>query len=121
MLADLATAKGISKLRWVTVRNEPNRPAMPKPLYLDLYRQLDRELKRLGVRSQIRIMGGDLLFNKQQEWFDFLATREMADLLDAYSIHVYWDYRSPAKIANRLTGVRGHRSACRRIAGSPST
>jgi hypothetical protein len=104
VLAGLASEH--DKLRWVTVRNEPNRPAMPKELYLDLYRQLDRELRRLGVRDQIRVMGGDLLFNKQQEWFDFLATREMAGLLDAYSIHVYWDYRSPAKIANRLTGVK---------------
>jgi hypothetical protein len=106
VLADLVTNQGIDKLGWVTVRNEPNRPAMPKPLYLDLYRQLHRELKRLGVRDRIRIMGGDLLIDKQQEWFDFLATREMAAVLDAYSIHVYWDYWNPKKIANRLQGVR---------------
>jgi hypothetical protein len=106
LLDDLVSNQGISKLRWVTVRNEPNRPAMPKDLYRDLYRELDRELTRRGVRAQLRLMGGDLLINKQQEWFDFLATKEMADLLDAWSIHVYWDFWNPRKLVNRLTDVR---------------
>ncbi len=106
VLDDLVTTQGISKLQWVTIRNEPNRPAMPKELYLALYQELDRELTRLGSRGQLRFMGGDLLINKQEEWFAFLATREMADLLDAWSIHVYWDYWNTRKLVTRLTDVR---------------
>jgi hypothetical protein len=106
VLDDLVTTQRISKLRWVTIRNEPNRPPMPKELYLKLYQELDRELTRLESRTRLRFMGGDLLINKQQEWFDFLATKEMADLLDAWSIHVYWDFWNPRKLVNRLTDVR---------------
>jgi hypothetical protein len=79
---------------------------MPKELYRDLYQELHRELTRRGVRSHLRLMGGDLLVNKQEEWFDFLATKPMADILDAYSIHVYWDYWNPRKLERRLLGVR---------------
>jgi hypothetical protein len=49
-------------------------------------------------------MGGDLLLPNQKAWFTFLAER-MADALDAYSIHVYWNFPTPMKIGTRLTGV----------------
>ena len=105
-LVHLVRQAGIDKLRWVTLRNEPNgRPPMDKDLYAQVYRDLDAELTRAGVRSQLRFMGGDLLLPSQREWFGFIAAH-LADLLDAYSIHVYWDYRSPGKIDERLQRVR---------------
>jgi hypothetical protein len=105
-LVRLVGQAGIDKLRWVTLRNEPNgRSPMDKRLYAQVYRDLDVELSRAGVRSQVRFMGGDLLLDNQDEWFEFIASH-MADLLDAYSIHVYWDHRSPSKIDERLLGVR---------------
>lgn len=106
-LTELLTQRGISKLKWVTLRNEPNseHAEMDKGLYARCYRQLHDELTRTGVRSQIGFMGGDLLRNKQREWFTFLAN-EIADLLDAYSIHVYWQHGEPQKIDNRLREVR---------------
>lgn len=108
-LVDLKTEHGISKLKWTTLRNEPNDPSapMPKPLYAACFTQLDEELERAGVRGQIGFVGGDLVLNEQQEWFTFLADNQaLRRVLDAYSIHVYWNYRDPEKIADRLNGVR---------------
>jgi hypothetical protein len=107
-LAELRTQHGISKLKWVTLRNEPNDPRapMPKQLYADCFGQLDDELTRAGVRGQIGFVGGDLLLNEQKAWFRFLADNQvLREVLDAYSIHVYWNYRNPEKIGDRLSGV----------------
>ena len=105
-LARLITQGGISKLKWVTLRNEPNNPSAPmnKPLYAKCYRDFDTELRRLEIRSHIGLMGGDLLLPNQKAWFNFIAG-QLADILDAYSIHVYWDFSAPKKIGTRLTGV----------------
>jgi hypothetical protein len=56
-------------------------------------------------------MGGDLVRApdvgppNQQAWFQYMATK-MSDLLDAYSIHVFWDYFDTQKLVDRLTEVR---------------
>lgn len=106
-LTELVTQRGLDRLKWVTLRNEPNSPAAPmkKELYAECYRELDRELRAAGLRPRLGFMGGDLLREKQREWFDFLAA-ELADLLDAYSVHIYWDYQHPEKIRERLREVR---------------
>lgn len=114
LLHDLITNRGITKLKWVTIRNEPNgSPAIPKQLYLELHRQLDKRLRQLGVRSKLGLMGGDLVERptsaeqNQKPWFEFLATQLVpAKLLDAYSVHVYWNYDETPKIQRRLQGVR---------------
>ena len=105
-LAALIRQRGITRLKWVTLRNEPNNPSAPmdKALYAKCYRDFDSELRRLGIRSQVGLMGGDLLLPNQKAWFSFLAA-QLADILDAYSIHVYWDFSAPKKIGTRLTGV----------------
>ena len=103
---------GIDRLGWVTIRNEPNVPAMPQDFYRNLYVQLDGELTRLGVRSRIRFMGGDLRIENQKDWLTFLGDR-MHDLLDAYSVHIYWSYVKPRDalhgIEGRLAGVKAIR------------
>jgi hypothetical protein len=115
LLTDLATNQGASKLRWVTIQNEPNSTRITMELYESLYRLLDTNLER-KVRSQIRFMGGDLLGTTsplgqtQQDWFHFMG-QKMADLLDAYSIHVYWDYSDTPKLVRRLTEVKAIRDA----------
>jgi hypothetical protein len=103
--------RGVDKLRWITLRNEPNgnRP-MAKDLYERCYRQLDRKLQDAGVRTKVGLMGGDLLLPNQREWFEFLASN-MADSLDALSIHVYWNFNQPGKIDTRLRGVRALRES----------
>ena len=111
VLVDLVKNRGITRLRWVTVENEPNSSRITMDQYAALYRALDRDLAAAGVRTQIRFMGGDLVQAKsplgktQAQWFAFLATN-MADLLDAWSIHVYWDYWDTPKLVRRLTQVR---------------
>ena len=111
VLVDLVKNRGIANLRWVTVENEPNRTKITMDQYEALYRALDRDLVNAGVRKQIRFMGGDLveaaspLGQTQTQWLTFLATH-MADLLDAYSVHVFWDYWDTAKLVRRLTQVR---------------
>ena len=111
VLVDLVKNRGITRLRWATVENEPNSTRVTMDQYEALYRALDRDLAAAGLRKQIRFMGGGLvearspLGQTQADWFTFLATK-MGDLLDAWSIHVYWDYWDTAKIVRRLTTVR---------------
>ena len=111
VLADLVLNRGVSNLRWVTIQNEVNRTRVTMETYERMYRIVDARLTSAGVRGQIRFMVGDLVEAKsplgqtQADWLRFLATR-MNDLLDAYSIHIYWNYWYPAKIAKRLADVR---------------
>lgn len=95
------------KLKWVTLRNEPNGSTpMPKDLYARCYRDFDAELRRLGIGSRVDLMGGDLLKNSQQKWFTFLAEDpDLRRVLKAYSIHVYWQFDAPEKIDGRLQEV----------------
>jgi hypothetical protein len=105
VLADLVENRGVSNLRWVTLLNEPNSTLVPLPTYERMYRVLDGFLAAAGVREQIRFMGGDLVQDKQREWFQYMAAN-MADVLDAYSVHIFWDYWDTGKIAQRLEDVR---------------
>jgi hypothetical protein len=94
----------ISRL-WVTLFNEPNTTQRTLPEYQQVHRLLDRELRARGIRERVRFMGGDLIRStagaSQTEWFRYMA-RNMGDLLDAWSVHVYWDFWEPDKIDERL-------------------
>jgi hypothetical protein len=111
LLADLVLNRGVTNLRWVTLQNEVNSTRISMETYDHLYRVLDVALAADGVRDRVRFMGGDLvaqpspLGQTQADWLRFLGAR-MGDVLDAYSIHVYWDFWSPEKIERRLTEVR---------------
>ncbi len=90
---------------WVTLFNEPNTTQRTLPEYEQVYRLLDRHLRDRGVRSRVQFMGGDLIRStvgaSQAEWFRYMA-RNMGDLLDAWSVHVYWDFWETDKIDERL-------------------
>ena len=109
VLLDLVRNKGITHLKWLTLQNEPNRTRMTMDAYEKQYRDLDPLIQT--IRGQLKYMGGDLVRGpdvgppNQDAWFQFLATR-MADILDAYSIHVFWDYWDTQKLQDRLTEVR---------------
>jgi hypothetical protein len=109
VLIDLVRNRGITNLRWLTLQNEPNRTRITMAQYQAQYRALDPYIQT--IRGQVKYMGGDLVrapdvgAPNQQAWFQYMATN-MADILDAYSIHVFWDYFDTQKLVDRLTEVR---------------
>lgn len=110
VLADLLQNGGIASV-WVTLFNEPNSTRLTLAQYEQVYRLLDGYLRDRGVRDRVHFMGGDLvgttspLGQSQVDWFTYIAGH-MGDLLDAWSIHVYWDFWDAGKIDRRLTSVR---------------
>src|SRR5439155_21131463 len=103
VLIDLVHNRGITNLRWLTLQNEPNRTRITMAQYEAQYRELDPYIQ--SIRGQVRYMGGDLVRNGQTAWIHYLADH-MTDILDAYSIHVFWDFFDTQKIVDRLTEVR---------------
>jgi hypothetical protein len=103
VLIDLVKNRGITRFRWLTLQNEPNTTRMTPAQYATQYRQLDPYVA--SIRGQVRYMGGDLVNTNQQAWFDYLASH-LSDLLDAYSVHIYWDFWDTAKLQRRLAEVR---------------
>jgi hypothetical protein len=108
VLIDLVKNRGITNLRWVTLQNEPNSTRLTPQQVEQEYRELDPYIQ--SIRGQVKYMGGDLVRgpgngDNQQIWFDYMA-QHMADILDAWSIHVFWDYWDTQKIVDRLTEVR---------------
>jgi hypothetical protein len=77
--------------------------------YEKQYRDLDPLIQ--SIRGQVKYMGGDLVRGpdtgapNQDVWFRYLA-EHMSDLLDAYSIHVFWDYWDTQKLYDRLAEVQ---------------
>jgi hypothetical protein len=105
LLAYLVQERGVSALRWVTIQNEPNRTRITPEQNGAMYRALHTELTRAGVRRRIRFMGGDLVERNQRRWFQFMASH-LAGLLDAYSVHIYWNYWDVARFRQRLLEVQ---------------
>jgi hypothetical protein len=109
VLLDLVRNRGITHFKWLTLQNEPNRTRMTMEAYEKQYRDLDPLIQ--SIRGQVKYMGGDLVRGpdtgapNQDVWFQYLATH-MSDILDAYSIHVFWDYWDTQKLVDRLTEVR---------------
>jgi hypothetical protein len=109
VLTDLVKNRGVTHLRWLTLQNEPNRTRLTPQQVEAEYRALDPYIQ--SIRGQVKYMGGDLVRGpdtgepNQQLWFDYMA-QHMADILDAWSIHVFWSYWDTQKIVDRLTEVR---------------
>jgi hypothetical protein len=109
VLIDLVKNRGVTHLRWLTLQNEPNRTRLTPEQVEAEYRALDPHIQ--SIRGQVKYMGGDLVRGpdtgapNQQLWFDYMA-QHMADILDAWSIHVFWNYWDTQKIVDRLTEVR---------------
>src|SRR5438874_9462182 len=109
VLTDLVQNRGVTHLRWLTLQNEPNRTRIAMDVYERQYRELDPSIQ--SIRGQVRYMGGDLVRGpdvgppSQDVWFQYLATH-MSDILDAYSIHAFWDHWDTQKIVDRLSEVR---------------
>jgi hypothetical protein len=91
--------EGLTCVQYVTVQNEPNTDeGIHKEMYAKLWRSLDYECKKLGVRNQLKFIGGDLIYDATwgnyskmcREWLEFMGDK-LSDVLDGYSVHVYWN------------------------------
>jgi hypothetical protein len=105
-LVHLIQDRQIDAVRAITIQNEVNSTSIPQPLYEELYRSLDAHLRAAGLRDHIAFVCGDLVRDGQLSWLQYMAAN-MADVCDAYSTHIYWDYDDTAKPVDRLTEVRG--------------
>jgi hypothetical protein len=119
VLEDLVKNYGLTNVRWSTVGNEPNSPCMRSPAqggcpdpsqitleqYEALYRALDRQLVNRGLRTQISLMAGGFIesagVRRQYAWLPWVA-EHMSDIVDAYAIHVYWQYFDTGRLEYRL-------------------
>jgi hypothetical protein len=114
ILEDLVRGRGLTNVRWVTIQNEPNDTTLTLEQYNVLYRALHAELVARGLRDHIRLMGGDLVefgdspnqpHADHRVWWQYMATN-MNDILDAYSVHIYWNYWDIPRMEFRLKDVR---------------
>ncbi len=111
ILEDLVRTHGLTNVHWVTVQNEPNSTGITLAQYNALYRALNAQLVARGLRDQIELMGGDLVedgggtVSDQRVWFHYMADH-MNDILDAYSVHIYWNYWDIPRMEFRLKDVR---------------
>ena len=110
IVADLIEQRGLTAIQYLTIQNEVNGEGegggmrLTFDQYHRLYRALDAELKARGLRDRIKIVAGDLVGLNQTLWLNNLA-HYLADVCDAYSIHVYWDYWDTPKLKWRLANV----------------
>jgi hypothetical protein len=116
VLQDLIANRGLTNVRWVSLGNEPNtvntagNPSITLAQYEALYRALDAQLRARGLRSQLGLIGGDLVQNTEdtpnghRAWFDYMVAH-MNDVLDAWSEHIYWNYDDPQRMEERLKDV----------------
>jgi len=111
VLDDLVRTRQFTNVRWVTIQNEPNTTAVTQTQYNALYRALHAELVNRDLRDQIGLMGGDLVESSSvagsnhRLWFQYMA-QNMNDILDAYSVHIYWNYWDIPRMEYRLKSVR---------------
>jgi hypothetical protein len=119
VLEDLVKNHGLTNVRWSTIGNEPNAPCArpvaqggcPDPSqitleeYEALYRALNRELVDRGLRTQISLMAGGFIesagVRRQNVWLPWVA-QHFGDVVDAYAVHVYWQYNDTGRLEYRL-------------------
>lgn len=107
LLQDLIQRQSLSAVRYVTLQNEVNGTKIPMERYDAFYRRFDQDLRTLGLRDRLQIVGGDLLRKQEAAWFQNLATN-LADVCDGYSVHMYWDYPQAATyLPERLNEIAG--------------
>jgi hypothetical protein len=112
VLENLVEVRGFDNVRWVTIQNEVNATNVTPLLTAALYRELPAAPADRGLRDRIGLMGGDLVENggnvplpNHIPWWTYMA-EHMSDVLDAYSVHIYWNYWDIPRMAFRLRNVR---------------
>jgi hypothetical protein len=103
-LVDLVTNHGLTAVKQITIQNEVNTSWVKPQLYEQYYRLLDQLLRSAGIRDHIKFVGGDLVINNQLTWFNYMAAN-MGDVLDGWSVHIYWNYWDTEYMGQRLNGI----------------
>jgi hypothetical protein len=103
-LSDLVVNRGYTSVRQITLQNEVNTTWITPELYEQYYRRLDAYLRQAGLREHIAFVGGDLVHNNQEIWFSYLADH-MGDVLDGWSVHIYWNYYQTYYMQQRLSDI----------------
>ena len=102
--------RALENVDWVSIGNEPNSTTLPLATYEALYRALDTQLVARGLRTEIGLVGGDLVqltegsASGHRAWFDYMTTN-MNDVIDAWSEHIYWNYWDHFRMEERLKDV----------------
>ena len=100
VVKELRTKHELTAIRFVTLQNEPNLHNFDMGKLATIYRAFDARARRIGIRDDVQVIGGDLVHNGQEKWFAHLA--EHQPFLDGYGVHVYWDYWDTAKLLRRV-------------------
>lgn len=106
-LIDLVKNKRLTSIRQITIQNEAGTVSWitsNMQIYEYAYRQLDGYLRDAGIRDQIKFVGGDLVLDGQVPFFTYMA-QHMDDVLDGWSVHIYWNYWDPGYMLYRLNGI----------------
>ena len=104
------SSRDFANVRWVTIQNEPNTEgaALTLAQYEALYRALDGSWPRAGSRPH-QADGRRSVEGAGERhhtiWFEYMA-EHMSDVLDAYSVHIYWNYWEIPRMEFRLRDVR---------------
>jgi len=107
VLKYLVVDRGYTNVDWVTIGNEVNSTTLPLDQYENLNRLLHAELVARGIQDDVGIMAGDLVESGgggHRVWMQYIATH-MADIVDAYSEHIYWNYWDVPRMEFRLRDV----------------
>jgi hypothetical protein len=103
IVKELRDEHGLSAIRFITLQNEPNLHKFDKDKLAEIYRGFDAAARKIGLRDQVQLVGGDLVQDDQRQWFEHLAKHQ--PFLDGYSVHIYWDYWDTAKLQRRISEV----------------
>lgn len=106
VLQNLIREQKLTAIKFITIQNEVNgdEGKFPMDRYDRFYRALDSALRELHLRNQLKIIGGDLVYMHQEDWFNNMA-QHLSDVLDGYSVHIYWNYWDTARMLQRICEV----------------
>lgn len=98
-LVDLIQNRGLTTVQQITIQNEVNSSRWTPEQYEQYYRLLDSKLRSAGIRDRIKFVGGDLVYKNQADWLNYMA-EHMGDVLDGWSVHMYWNYGSSCTLGS---------------------
>jgi hypothetical protein len=116
------TAKGTGyRSDWNRAAAAHNKPEMAAAAkrYVDAYQNLTDELKAIGARDDVKVVGGDMVGQRRAEFFHEIVQQGLNKYVDAYSLHVYWGTGGHT-LENSLAGIKEMQQLAKKIAPGKS-